>query len=127
MMQEISNGKRKNGTPKTNFEVTFQLVRKDTENNQTMIVSVLQFTVVKKEFVISGVVSQMVHIKKRIVNEPSEFTKEEVENLAAPLLDVVQRLTYEVTEIALDRPGIKLSLETNEISSYYRYNRSFVR
>ena len=99
---------KKNGTPKTNFEVTFQLVRKDTENNQTMIVSVLQFTVVKKEFVISGVVSQMVHIKKRIVNEPSEFTKEEVENLAAPLLDVVQRLTYEVTEIALDRPGIKL-------------------
>ena len=98
---------KKNGTPKTNFEVTFQLVRKDTENNQT-IVSVLQFTVVKKEFVISGVVSQMVHIKKRIVNEPSEFTKEEVENLAAPLLDVVQRLTYEVTEIALDRPGIKL-------------------
>ena len=99
---------KKNVTPKTNFEVTFQLVRKDTENNQTMIVSVLQFTVVKKEFVISGVVSQMVHIKKRIVNEPSEFTKEEVENLAAPLLDVVQRLTYEVTEIALDRPGIKL-------------------
>lgn len=99
---------KENGTPKTNFEVTFQLVRKDTENNQTMIVSVLQFTVVKKEFVISGVVSQMVHIKKRIVNEPSEFTKEEVENLAAPLLDVVQRLTYEVTEIALDRPGIKL-------------------
>ena len=98
---------KKNGTPKTNFEVTFQLVRKDTDN-QTMIVSVLQFTVVKKEFVISGVVSQMVHIKKRIVNEPSEFTKEEVENLAAPLLDVVQRLTYEVTEIALDRPGIKL-------------------
>ena len=47
-------------------------------------------------------------LKKRIVNEPSEFTKEEVENLAAPLLDVVQRLTYEVTEIALDRPGIKL-------------------
>ena len=55
---------KKNDTPKTNFEVTFQLVRKDTENNQTMIVSVLQFTVVKKEFVISGVVSQMVHIKK---------------------------------------------------------------
>lgn len=99
---------KKNGTPKTNFEVTFQLVKKDTENNQTTIVSVLQFMVVKKEFVISGVVSQMVYIKNRIVNEPSEFTKEEVENLAAPLLDIVQRLTYEVTEIALDRPGIKL-------------------
>ena len=87
----------KNGTPKTNFEVTFQLVNKDTENNQTSIVAVLQFMVVKEEFVISGVVSQMIHIKNRIVNE-----------LAAPLLDMVQRLTYEVTEIALDRPGVKL-------------------
>ena len=35
----------------------------------------------------------------------------------------MQRLTYEVTEIALDRPGVKLSLEINEISSYNRYNR----
>ena len=102
---------KQNGTPKTNFEVTFQLVKKDTENNQTTIVSVLQFMVVKKEFVIGGVVSQMVHIKNRIVNEPGEFTKEEVENLAAPLLDIVQRLTYEVTEIALDCPGIKLEFK----------------
>ena len=31
----------KNGTPKTNFEVTFQLVNKDIENNQTSIVAVL--------------------------------------------------------------------------------------
>ena len=98
----------KNGTPKTNFEVTFQLVNKYTENNQTSIVAVLQFMVVKEEFVISGVVSQMIHIKNRIVNEPSEFERGEVETLAAPLLDMVQRLTYEVTEIALDRPGVKL-------------------
>ena len=33
---------------------------------------------------------------------------EEAEALAAPLLDTLQRLTYEVTEIALDRPGINL-------------------
>lgn len=102
---------KENGTPKTNFEVTFQLVRKDTEINQTTIVSVLQFTVVKEEFVINGVVSQMIHIKNRIVNEPSEFTREEVETLAASLLDIVQRLTYEVTEIALDRPGITLEFK----------------
>ena len=99
----------KNGTPKTNFEVTFQLVNKDTENNQTSIVAVLQFMVVKEEFVISGVVSQMIHIKNRIVNEPSEFERGEVFNIANDLLlDMVQRLTYEVTEIALDRPGVKL-------------------
>ena len=35
-------------------------------------------------------------------------SQEEAEALAAPLLDTLQRLTYEVTEIALDRPGINL-------------------
>ena len=28
---------KENGTPKTNFEVTFQLVKKDTGNNQTTL------------------------------------------------------------------------------------------
>ena len=103
---------KENGAPETNFEVTFQLVKKDIEANQTAMVSVLQFTVVKSEFVINGVVSQMLHIKDRIINEPSEFSKEEVEGLVAPLLDMVQRLTYEVTEIALDRPGVKLEFKS---------------
>ncbi|MGT2959477.1 DUF1149 family protein [Streptococcus caballi] len=103
---------KENGTPETNFEVTFQLVNKDTENTVTSIVSVLQFTIVRDEFVINGVISQMVHIQDRIVNEPSEFSQEEVEGLAAPLLDMVQRLTYEVTEIALDRPGMNLEFNS---------------
>lgn len=103
---------KENGTPETNFEVTFQLVNKDTENTVTSIVSVLQFTIVRDEFVINGVISQMVHIQDRIVDEPSEFSQEEVEGLAAPLLDMVQRLTYEVTEIALDRPGMNLEFNS---------------
>lgn len=102
---------KENGTPKTNFEVTFQLVEKNTEKNQTTIVSVLQFTIVRDEFMISGVVSQMDHIKGRIVNEPKEFSQEEVETLAEPLLEMVRRMTYEVTEIALDRPGINLEFK----------------
>ncbi|CAM2910542.1 DUF1149 family protein [Streptococcus pluranimalium] len=102
---------KENGTPKTNFEVTFQLVEKNTEKNQTTIVSVLQFTIVRDEFMISGVVSQMDHIKGRIVNEPKEFSQEEVETLAEPLLEMVRRMTYEVTEIALDRPGVNLEFK----------------
>lgn len=102
---------KENGTPKTNFEVTFQLINKDIENNQTTIVSVLQFTVVRDEFMISGVVSQMDHIKNRIINEPKEFSQAEVEYLAEPLLTIVRRLTEEVTEIALDRPGVKLEFK----------------
>lgn len=103
---------KENGTPETNFEVTFQLSNKDTVNKVTSIVAVLQFIVVRDEFVISGVVSQLVHVQDRLVNEPSEFSQEEIENLAAPLLQIVKRLTFEVTEIALDRPGITLEFNS---------------
>ena len=109
---------KENGVPKTNVEVTFQLHNKDEEANNTSVVAVLQFLIipdisissriVRDEFVISGIVSQMNHIQNRIVNEPKDFSQEEAEALAAPLLDTLQRLTYEVTEIALDRPGINL-------------------
>ncbi|AXQ78841.1 DUF1149 family protein [Streptococcus chenjunshii] len=100
-----------NGTPKTDFEVTFQLVNKDEKQKETAVVAVLQFMVVRDDFVINGVISQMNHIKNRIINEPSEFSQAEVEGLAAPLLDMVQRLTYEVTEIALDQPGVNLEFK----------------
>lgn len=103
---------KENGTPETNFEVTFQLVEKNQEQRQTTIVAVLQFTIVRDEFMISGVISQMVHIKNRIVNEPKEFSQEEVESLAVPLLEMVKRMTYEVTEIALDQPGVKLEFNS---------------
>ena len=42
------------------------------------------------------------------MDQPSEFSQEEVEMLARPSLDMLNRLTYEVTEIALDLPGINL-------------------
>lgn len=102
---------KENGTPETNFEVTFQLINKDEARKETAIVSVLQFVIVKEEFVISGVISQMVRILDRLVDKPSEFTQKEVESLAAPLLDMVKRLTYDVTEIALDSPGINLEFK----------------
>lgn len=101
---------KENGTPETNFEMTFQMIDQDHEKNQTTIVSVLQFTIVQDEFMISGVLSQMIHIKDRIIHKPKEFTQEEVKYLADPLLDLVERLTYEVTEIALDKPGVELGL-----------------
>ncbi|MCI5871340.1 MULTISPECIES: DUF1149 family protein [Streptococcus] len=99
---------KEHGQPETNVEVTFQLVEKNTEKNQTTIVAVLQFIIVFEQYVLSGAISQMVHIKNRIVNEPSEFSQEEVENLSKPLLDMLKRLSYEVTEIALDQPGVNL-------------------
>ena len=103
---------KENGTPETNFEVTFQLAERDEEAVRTSVVAVLQFMVVRDEFVISGAVSQLVHIKDRLIDAPKDFSQEEVQDLAAPLLDMVQRLTYEVTEIALDRPGLNLEFSS---------------
>ena len=103
---------KENGTPETNFEVTFQLAERDEEAVRTSVVAVLQFMVVRDEFVISGAVSQSVHIKDRLIDAPKDFSQEEVQDLAAPLLDMVRRLTYEVTEIALDRPGLNLEFNS---------------
>ncbi|MGT2866697.1 DUF1149 family protein [Streptococcus fryi] len=99
---------KENGTPETKVEVKFQLNNKDEEKQVTSIVSILKFMIVRDEFVINGFMSQLNHIQGRIVNEPSELSQEEVESLAAPLLDTLKRMTYEVTEIALDRQGITL-------------------
>lgn len=99
---------KENGTPQSNAEVTFQLVKQDEDNMVTSFVAVLQFVVVRDEFVISGVVSQINHAKGRLIKEPSEFTQAEVEEISKPLLSILKRLTYDVTEIALDRPGVEL-------------------
>lgn len=99
---------KEHGKPETKVEVKFQLARKDEEKQVTSIVAVLNFIIVRDEFVINGFISQLNHIQGRIVNEPSEFTQEEVEYLAGPVLDILKRMTYEVTEIALDRPGMTL-------------------
>ena len=91
-----------NGAPETKVDVNFQLLQHDQENQVTSLIVILTFMIVFDKFVISGTISQVNHIDGRIVNE------EEVETLARPCLNMLNRLTYEVTEIALDLPGINL-------------------
>lgn len=97
-----------NGIPETKVDVNFQLLQHDQENQVTSLVVVLSFMIVFDKFVISGTISQVNHVECRIVDQPSDFSQEEVETLARPSLDMLNRLTYEVTEIALDLPGINL-------------------
>ena len=99
---------KENGTPETKVDVNFQLLNQDQEGQVTSIVVIVSFMIVFDKFVISGTISQVNHVEDRIVNEPSEFNQEEVETLARPCLNMLNRLTYEVTEIALDLPGINL-------------------
>ena len=72
------------------------------------LTSIFNFMVVFDTFVISGVISQTNHVQDRFINEPNELEQAEVQQLAEPSLGMLNRLTYEVTEIALDMPGINL-------------------
>ncbi|HEL1584138.1 TPA: DUF1149 family protein [Streptococcus suis] len=99
---------KQNGEPKTHMKVDFQLLEKNSKENQTHLVTILRFMIVMESHVISGAVSQGVRLLERILNEPSEFSEEERRELVAPLFDIVKRLTYEVTEIAFDAPGVNL-------------------
>lgn len=90
---------------------------KSTDRNypaENTIISVrLEFTLVFDEYVLSGAISQINHLINRIVKEQQDITQEEVDKLVEPLFNIVQRLAYEVTEIALDKPGIKLNFKAS--------------
>ena len=99
---------KENGIPETKVDVNFQLINRDQEQNTTSLIVILSYMIVFDGFVIRGTITQINHLFGRYVNEPSEFSKDEVEELARPCLNMLNRLTYEVTEIALDLPGINL-------------------
>ena len=99
---------KENGIPETKVDVNFQLINRDQEQNTTSLIVILSYMIVFDGFVISGTITQINDLFGRYVNEPSEFSKDEVEELARPCLNMLNRLTYEVTEIALDLPGINL-------------------
>ena len=99
---------KENGIPETKVDVNFQLINRDQEQNTTSLIVILSYMIVFDGFVISGTITQIKHLFRRYVNEPSEFSKDEVEELARPCLNMLNRLTYDVTEIALDLPGFNL-------------------
>lgn len=73
----------------------------------------LEFNLIFKEYVLSGSISQVNHLVDRKVDKQEDLTKEEIDEIVAPLFDIVERITYEVTEIATDEPGLKLNFQSN--------------
>ncbi|EOH92474.1 DUF1149 family protein [Enterococcus pallens] len=73
----------------------------------------LDFTLTVKQFKVTGSISQINHIKDKVVETREDLTESELSELAAPLLELVQRLTYEISEIALNEPGTMLAF--NEV------------
>lgn len=101
---------KENGTPETNLNVQFQLVEnvEGISESDTAISGALTFIIVLENLVISGHISQLTYIRNLVIENREQLDQEKMQELAAPLFDLLKRLTYEVTEIALDEPGISL-------------------
>ncbi|CEN28285.1 DUF1149 family protein [Lactococcus piscium] len=99
-----------NGTPETALNVQFQLVDQveNLADTDTAINGLLSFMIVLENLVISGNVGQLSIIHGQVIENKEQLSQEEMSELAAPLFDLLQRLTYEITEIALDQPGVSL-------------------
>ena len=83
-------------------------------SNSSALVARLEFRIVFDEFVLSGAISQINHIIDRKIEKQEDISQEEVDELVRPLFSIVERLSYEVTEIALDRPGVQLNFQQSE-------------
>ena len=97
-----------NGTPETGLNVHFQLVDQVDNDTDTAINAMLSFVIVLENLVISGNIGQLSVIRGQVIENKEQLTQEDMSELATPLFDLLKRLTYEVTEVALDQPGISL-------------------
>lgn len=101
----------------TDLKVGFSPLKETIENypkEHSIVGARLEFRLVFDTYVLSGSVSQINHILNCKVQDQNDVTQEEVDELVAPLFEMVKRLAYEVTEIALDAPGVKLNFQSEK-------------
>lgn len=98
----------------TNFKIHITPLRiaypADQDNTSTLGIR-LDFGMVFEEFVISGSLGQVNLFKDRRIESQEDLSKEELDELLMPLFLLVKRLTYEVSEIALDEPGVTVQFD----------------
>ncbi|MBC2254491.1 DUF1149 family protein [Listeria ivanovii] len=72
----------------------------------------IPFVLALEKFRIDGRISRIVQVKDYF-GQFSDLAIPDVEGLSNPLIDYIKRLTYDVTEIAFDEPGISLDFNAN--------------
>ncbi|MDR0297822.1 MAG: DUF1149 family protein [Streptococcaceae bacterium] len=99
-----------NGTPETRINVQLQMLteRTDIAATDTAVQVSLSALIVLETFVLSASFSQVSVIKEQRIESRDQLSQENMQELASPLFDLLRRLTYEITEVALDEPGLKL-------------------
>lgn len=80
----------------------------DAENNSVLGLRI-EFKIVLEKVALSGDVAQFVQVVNRKIDKIEDLTHEEVNELVRPLFVLIERMTYEMTEIALDTPGVQLN------------------
>ena len=60
------------------------------------------YQIVFEEFVLTGAIRQLVTVVDKNIQAAEDLNKEEIDELVRPLFAMIERLTYEVTEIALE-------------------------
>ena len=90
------------------FEITEEM-NIDASNNSILGLRVEFKIVLENNIAVSGDVAQFVQTVGRKVDKIEDLTQEEVNTLVRPLFLLIERLTFEVTEIALDKPGVQLN------------------
>lgn len=97
-----------NGIPETTSEFNFFIVTTDDDKQQTKLTAFLQTMIVQNTYVISAFLTQDLTLNGRIVKKQSDLSKDEMSTLIAPLLDVLKRMTHDVTTTAFDKPGLNI-------------------
>ena len=103
---------KENGAPENNLNVQLQLLEREeyekAGENDTVIATILQFMLPMENIVISGFLTQVNYVKDATITEQEQLSQEDMQQLAAPLFDLLKRLVLETTEVALDQPGVQL-------------------
>jgi hypothetical protein len=99
---------REHGTPETRINVQLHILSNIGDEGDTRLQINLSALIVLDNFVLSAALSQVSQVKGQVIESQDDLAREDMQELAEPLFDLLKRLTYEVTEVALDEPGLKL-------------------
>lgn len=99
---------REHGTPETRINVQLHILNTDEAANKSFVQINLSALIVLEKFVLSSALSQVSQVNGRLIESQEDLSQEDMQELASPLFELLKRLTYEVTEVALDEPGLKL-------------------
>ncbi len=80
----------------------------DPEKNSVLGLRI-EFKIILEKVMLSGDVAQFVQVVDRKVDKIEDLSSEEVNELVRPLFVMIERMALELTEIALDAPGVQLN------------------